>query len=264
MQSTTPKDEVPSVDSVTIDACWAECKQLQSLKVLPEEAAFCISDPNKKDCPLTFASNLFVEQTGFPLEDIIGKNCRFLQGTSGTSDDVVRDMSKFLKSCVGKTSQELEAYEASKGAEPRFFLVVNARKDGSEFLNLVHMIPIYGSNDELSRFAGVQYGVALSGDDGDLHALQGSFHMDKIQSIQEDGVSVESLANWYTRDASDSEDVAAYKLRVAEMQMTIIHEISKRVDWGQLTKLAEAAEPEPEVQPAGATMQASKQPLAAC
>eukprot|EP01047_Picozoa_sp_COSAG01_P024048 COSAG01_NODE_1473_length_10193_cov_13.155736_11_plen_139_part_00 len=106
-------------------------------------------------------------------------------------------------------------------------------------------IPIYGSNDELSRFAGVQYGVALSGDDGDLHALQGSFHMDKIQSIQDDGVSVESLANWYTRDASDSEDVAAYKLRVAEMQMTIIHEISKRVDWGQLTKLAEAAEPEP-------------------
>jgi hypothetical protein len=94
---------------------------------------------NKKDCPLTFASDLFVEQTGFPLEDIIGKNCRFLQGAPGISDDIVRDMSKFLKSCVGKTSQELEAYEASQGAEPRFFLIVNARKDGSEFLNLVHM-----------------------------------------------------------------------------------------------------------------------------
>lgn len=41
---------------------------------------FCISDPSLPDCPIVFASDQFLELTGYSREDVLGRNCRFLQG----------------------------------------------------------------------------------------------------------------------------------------------------------------------------------------
>lgn len=40
---------------------------------------FVISDPTLPDCPIVFASDAFLELTGYSREDVLGRNCRFLQ-----------------------------------------------------------------------------------------------------------------------------------------------------------------------------------------
>jgi PAS domain-containing protein len=40
---------------------------------------FCICDPSLPDCPIVFASDAFLELTMYPREEVLGRNCRFLQ-----------------------------------------------------------------------------------------------------------------------------------------------------------------------------------------
>lgn len=40
---------------------------------------FVICDPSLPDCPIVFASDAFLELTGYPREEVLGRNCRFLQ-----------------------------------------------------------------------------------------------------------------------------------------------------------------------------------------
>jgi PAS domain-containing protein len=40
---------------------------------------FVISDPTLPDCPIVFASDAFLELTEYSREEVLGRNCRFLQ-----------------------------------------------------------------------------------------------------------------------------------------------------------------------------------------
>ncbi|MFX5494445.1 PAS domain-containing protein, partial [Acinetobacter baumannii] len=39
-----------------------------------------VSDPNKPDNPIIFVNNAFMNMTGYSRAEVVGKNCRFLQG----------------------------------------------------------------------------------------------------------------------------------------------------------------------------------------
>merc|ERR1711935_1071472 len=41
---------------------------------------FAISDPTLPDNPIVFASQGFLNLTGYQLDQVLGRNCRFLQG----------------------------------------------------------------------------------------------------------------------------------------------------------------------------------------
>ena len=43
------------------------------------QQAFVVSDPNLPDCPIVFASDAFLEMTGYSRFEVLGRNCRFLQ-----------------------------------------------------------------------------------------------------------------------------------------------------------------------------------------
>ena len=43
------------------------------------QQAFVISDPNLPDSPIVFASDAFLQMTGFSRYEVLGRNCRFLQ-----------------------------------------------------------------------------------------------------------------------------------------------------------------------------------------
>lgn len=61
----------------------------QSVKALAEsQANFVLTNPNLPDCPIIFASQGFLELTGYEGRQVIGKNCRFLQG-AGTDPGTV-------------------------------------------------------------------------------------------------------------------------------------------------------------------------------
>lgn len=47
-----------------------------------------LTDPRQDDNPIVFANNAFLDLTGYELPEILGRNCRFLQGADTDPDAV--------------------------------------------------------------------------------------------------------------------------------------------------------------------------------
>ena len=47
-----------------------------------------ITDPRQPDNPIILANQAFLDLTGYPAEEVIGRNCRFLQGPDTDPADV--------------------------------------------------------------------------------------------------------------------------------------------------------------------------------
>lgn len=93
------------------------------------------------DSPLLLANDAFLELTGYTRDDVIGRNCRFLQGP--------------------KTDQRARAklrVAVETGIET-LVPITNYRKDGLEFENYVFLLPIYGPDGSLRYFMGSQYDI---------------------------------------------------------------------------------------------------------
>ena len=100
--------------------------------------AMVISDATKPDNPITYVNPGFEALTGYSSKDVIGKNCRFLQGpeTDPKSVQAIREA-------------------VSKGKGIRMGLL-NYRKDGEPFWNELIVTPVRNEQGELLNFVGVQ------------------------------------------------------------------------------------------------------------
>src|SRR5690348_13430786 len=49
-----------------------------------------ITDPSQPDNPIIFANAAFTKLTGYTRDEILGQNCRFLQGPETDRDDVAK------------------------------------------------------------------------------------------------------------------------------------------------------------------------------
>ena len=47
-----------------------------------------LTDPSRPDNPIAFANRAFLDLTGYAEEEIIGRNCRFLQGARTNPEHV--------------------------------------------------------------------------------------------------------------------------------------------------------------------------------
>lgn len=97
-----------------------------------------ISDATQADNPLIFINPAFTSLTGYRSEDVLGKNCRFLQGQETDPDT------------VAKIRQAIKA-ERSITVE-----MINYRKDGTPFWNELSINPIFDDQGDLTNFVGVQ------------------------------------------------------------------------------------------------------------
>uniref|UniRef100_A0A126X2W0 non-specific serine/threonine protein kinase n=1 Tax=Neckera douglasii TaxID=140378 RepID=A0A126X2W0_9BRYO len=99
---------------------------------------FVITDPRLPDNPIIFASDEFLELTEYTREEILGKNCRFLQGpdTDRGTVDQIRD--------------------AINGRRDITVQLLNYTKSGKRFWNLFHLQAMRDHNGELQYFIGVQ------------------------------------------------------------------------------------------------------------
>ncbi|EYD73114.1 PAS domain-containing protein [Limimaricola hongkongensis] len=110
--------------------------------------AITLADPNREDAPLVFVNRAFRELTGYSEEEIIGRNCRFLQGP-GTDPAQVRKLREAI------ASEEVVIVE-----------LLNYRKDGTPFWNALHLGPIYNDDGSLRYIFGSQWDVT------DVHAAR--------------------------------------------------------------------------------------------
>ncbi len=100
-----------------------------------------LADPDIEDCPIVYANKAFENLTGYCQEEIIGHNCRFLQG-----DDKDQDARDKIK-------------EAMNNREEGTVLLRNYRKDGALFYNRLKITPLFDNKDKVLYFLGVQYDV---------------------------------------------------------------------------------------------------------
>jgi PAS domain S-box-containing protein len=100
-----------------------------------------ISDPSLPDNPVVYANAAFERITGYPIEEVVGRNCRFLQGED-TDDETVARMRR-----------------AVDNWDPVTVEVRNYRRNGEEFWNQVTIAPIYDEAGEPSHYVGFQQDV---------------------------------------------------------------------------------------------------------
>ncbi|XP_065866773.1 phototropin-1 isoform X2 [Euphorbia lathyris] len=102
------------------------------------EKNFVITDPRLPDNPIIFASDSFLELTEYSREEILGRNCRFLQGPE-TDPATVRKIREAIDNQTDVTVQ-----------------LINYTKTGKKFWNLFHLQPMRDQKGEVQYFIGVQ------------------------------------------------------------------------------------------------------------
>ena len=54
----------------------------------PSERSFCVTNATAADHPIVYASPGFMKLTGYDMHDILGHNCRLLQGEDTDMNEV--------------------------------------------------------------------------------------------------------------------------------------------------------------------------------
>lgn len=105
---------------------------------------FVIADFTHKDQPLIFISDSFMELTGYQREDVIGKNCRFLQGEK-TDQTTVKNIRKSLDN-----------------NECCYYDILNHKKNGDVFWNRLALFPVGPTADTCTYYVGIQMEISAS------------------------------------------------------------------------------------------------------
>ncbi|CAN1145674.1 PHOT1 [Linum perenne] len=106
------------------------------------QQTFVVSDATKPDYPILYASEGFFKMTGYTSKEVVGRNCRFLQGADTDAEDVAKIR---------------EALESGKSYCAR---LLNYKKDGTPFWNLLTITPIKDDNGNVLKFIGMQVEVS--------------------------------------------------------------------------------------------------------
>lgn len=85
--------------------------------------AICLADTALPDTPLVLINEAFCDATGYAPDEVLGRNCRFLQPPGG----------------AGPVRARMREFLADKAQNNARFVVPNVSRDGSPFLNVVFM-----------------------------------------------------------------------------------------------------------------------------
>lgn len=103
---------------------------------------FAISDPSLPDNPIVYVSQGFLDLTGYSLDQVLGRNCRFLQGP-GTDQAAVDVIRKGVR----------------EGTDTSVCLL-NYKADGTPFWNQFFVAALRDAENNVVNFVGVQCEVS--------------------------------------------------------------------------------------------------------
>nr|AML78226.1 putative LOV domain-containing protein [Pellia sp. BC-2016] len=125
-------EDIPSVSKHIKDA-------LSSFQL-----AFLVCDAVDRSIPILYASAGFLHMTGYSAEEVIGRNCRFLQGVDTGQKE------------VASIREKLKIGEIYTGT------LLNYKKDGTPFWNLLTLSPIKDDKGRVMKYIGMQAEVNSS------------------------------------------------------------------------------------------------------
>ncbi len=100
-----------------------------------------LADPDLPDMPIVYANKAFEKISGYPNDEVVGRNCRFLQGED-------RDQ-----------EARTQLRQAIQACQPIEVTLRNYRKDGELFYNHLALTPLFDREGKLIYYLGVQYDV---------------------------------------------------------------------------------------------------------
>ena len=120
-----------------------------SIGAVDMSCAFVVCDARKFDMPIVYCSATFEKLTGYTKHEILGQNCRFLQAPDGKVESGVKrkyvddDAVFYLKArCESKRECQIS--------------IINYRKGGQPFMNLLTTIPITWDSPDIAYIVGFQ------------------------------------------------------------------------------------------------------------
>ena len=100
-----------------------------------------LSDPDQEDNPLVYANEAFELITGYDREEIMGRNCRFLQGDDREQEGIE------------------QIRKAMRENAPLTVTLRNYRKNGELFYNRFSIRPLFDRQGRVIYYLGIQYDV---------------------------------------------------------------------------------------------------------
>lgn len=136
-------DEVPDVsatETVPLQGPGANNAVVKSLQIAQQN--FTITDPSLADNPIVYASHGFLSLTGYSLDQVLGRNCRFLQGphTDSNAIDILR--------------------KGIAAGEDVTTVILNYRADGTPFWNQIFISALRDGVGNVVNYLGVQCKVS--------------------------------------------------------------------------------------------------------
>lgn len=144
-----------------------------------------ITDPNQPDNPIVFVNAAFPKLTGFSEAEIVGRNCRFLQGPD-TDRDEVRRLRK-----------------AIEAREPIELELLNYRKDGTTFWNRLLVSPVFNEEGKTTYFFASQFDVTVE--------------RERLAQLQQDRDDLEAAVGQRTDDLVKAENRLSFALKAARL-----------------------------------------------
>ncbi len=140
-----------------------------------------ITNPRLPDNPVVFANDSFCRLSGYPRDEILGRNCRFLQGAD-TDPAVVRR--------IGDAVRRVEPVEVD---------VLNYRKTGETFWNRLLMAPVFDTEGVLAYFFASQVDVTLE--------------RERLVGLENDNAALMAELTGRLRDGEERERELAFTLK---------------------------------------------------
>ena len=117
---------------------FEETLRLQERAIASSHNGIVITDCRLPNNAVVYVNSAFEKITGYISSEVVGKNCRFLQGT-----DVFQPEKDILRNAINK-------------GESCSVVIRNYRKDGSLFWNELNISPIFDEMGRATHFIGIQ------------------------------------------------------------------------------------------------------------
>jgi len=134
-----------------------------------------IADARQPDMPLIFVNQAFEQMTGYTAEEVVGRNCRFLQRDDHSQPELDR-----LRAAI-------------KARESCTVILRNYRQDGTLFWNQLSISPIYDANGTLTHFLGLQNDISESR----RVELERQMAQERLQAVLD---AVPGFVSWVSSD----------------------------------------------------------------